>query len=175
MKKLICFSLALILVFSFCGCGGKKGKSEDVIDLEYYINLGQMPEAKFSLGAKADDVLASAPKTEEGIASEMGERTAIDIDNIRYYYTTAKKDKGIDYIVSFNGGYGFSQGDVKSEIQKTLSKADLNAKSEPLNEKELFFFPVSGDFDGIKYSFGENTACFVFDNDQLCAVALYKE
>ncbi len=178
MKKTLCFLVVFALLLSFCACKNdkKSATDEDVVDLEYYINLGQMPESKFPLSANADEVINSAGE-DEGEKVEpyqTGKRTAINIDQMRYYFDTDKKAEGINYIVSFDGGYGFKQGEPKSELQKTLSKRDLNAKPEVLSQEETFFFVVSGEFEGIKYSFGENTACFIFDNDQLCAVALYK-
>ena len=51
MKRLFSLILAVILVFTFAACGKKDDTSKDGgIDLEYYAELGSIPECEYSLG-----------------------------------------------------------------------------------------------------------------------------
>ena len=54
MKKIIAFSLCLIMLLSFSACGEKNDKSQDKVDLEYYAKLGQIPEVPYKLGTDCE-------------------------------------------------------------------------------------------------------------------------
>ena len=57
MKKLFAFLLVMTLALSFSACGKKKEKTaENKVDLEYYAELGQMPECPYKLGADPDEI-----------------------------------------------------------------------------------------------------------------------
>ncbi len=176
MKKLLCVVFSLIFAVAVCGCKGSDKKS-DVVDLEYYIKLGSMPETEVKLGTKADEikVVESGDEDEQTEEYEAGDnRIAKPCGNFTYYYTAGDKDKKINYIVSFDGGYGFSQGAYINEVKKTLEQGELSASEHDLEENAGFFFPIKSDFKCIEYSFGKNTAHFIFDEDKLCAVTLYE-
>lgn len=188
MKKALCLVLCLLFVFTLCACGSKDKKGEDTVDIEYFVKNGKIPECEYALGVSANEITEkldgasnTAQSDEEAnfdeplyTTMEKGNRTGIITDTISYFYDTKDKNKTVNYIVSYSGACGFNQGDMKQSITDTLKKGDLNAKPETLSAEETFFFPVTGEFEGIKYSFGENTLCFIFDSDQLCACALYK-
>ena len=47
----------MTLALSFSACGKKKGKTaENKVDLEYYAELGQIPECPYKLGADPDEI-----------------------------------------------------------------------------------------------------------------------
>lgn len=181
MKKITALLLCLAVALLFCGCSkSDKKENGDTVDLEYYVKLGRMPECEFSLGTGADEVLKKyeeTMKTEDGeelySTYKQGNRTCISTEDLLFFYDTADKEKKINYIVSYGGAYGFEPNCILEQITNELKKGDLNAPETELSEEETFFFPVSGGFTGLKYSFGENTACFVIDNNMLCACALY--
>lgn len=173
MKKIVCLLMCLCLVFSFAACG-KDGKKEEkkeekgeTVDLEYYVRLGKIPECDYVIGAAVDDIIE-----QEGAYAEPGEeRYQVTYNNVYYYYQHDVRT--VEYIVSFNGAYGFSIGTTNSQLKAELAKGDMNAKEEPLSEEEPFFIPAPGNFTGIKYTYGDHTTCFVFNNGVLCACTMY--
>lgn len=103
MKKVLCLILTMVFVFSLCGCskdGEKKDKNN--IDIEYYANLGQMPECKYSLNESINKIKDELSKEfdssdiEEMVynVSEKGNRVQIDNGQYKYYYLKDKEDKG---------------------------------------------------------------------------------
>ena len=47
----------MTLALSFSACGKKKEKTaENKVDLEYYAELGQIPECPYKLGADPDEI-----------------------------------------------------------------------------------------------------------------------
>lgn len=174
MKKILALTLCFVLVLSFAACGKKnEEKKEDKIDLDYYIRLGKMPECEFTLGVKGSDIIKDKSE-EEYMMQEGFAHVLIAIDNVNYYYDKGDETETVNLIASFNGAFGFKQGEQKSVIIDKLAKSDLNAKEEPLSEDETYFFPVSGNFTGVKYTYGDNTACFVFNAaGTLAACSLY--
>ena len=180
MKRLLTVLLSLILVFSFAGCGKKEEKSkENGIDIEYYANLGQMPEINYSLGTDVDKVknelsaMADSEDAGEMVDSVIEGENNVLIDNgeICYYYKKATPEKGIGYIVNYGTSYGFDIGTVIVEVKEAL--ADYSFKEETLSEENAFFMFDTEGGSVLKCDFEGNTVLFVFKDSALCATALY--
>ena len=54
MKKVLCLLLSLFMIFSLSACKEEKESAKHTVDVEYYANLGQIPECKYSLSADSD-------------------------------------------------------------------------------------------------------------------------
>lgn len=182
MKKLFSALLCFVLLFSLAACGNKeKNKSEAKVDLEYYVKLGQIPECKYKLGDNADTVTneLSAEYEKAGEAGEdavfevtEGEKTVrIDSGDFLYYYEKEKKDAGISYIVSLDSAYGFASGTPLLEVTNSLKGFDYT--EEAADDNNTFFLLGTQNPTVLKYSFDKNSVLFVFDENSLCAVAVY--
>lgn len=180
MKKILSFLLAFVLILSFAGCGKEeKNKNENGIDIEYYANLGQMPELKYSLGEEVEKVKSELSKAAESDESaetvyslQEGENNVlIDNGEICYYYKKADPEKGIGYIVNYGTAYGFEIGTVTVEIKEAL--ADYSFKEEALTDENAFFMFGTESGSVIECEFKGNTVLFVFEDSSLCATALY--
>lgn len=180
MKKVLCLILAMVFVFSLCGCskdGEKKDKNN--IDIEYYANLGQMPECKYSLNESINKIKDELSKEfdssdiEEMVynVSEKGNRVQIDNGQYKYYYLKDKEDKGVSYIVNFDTAFGFEIGTSAAEIEMALE--DFDFKTEEISKDKVFFLLGAPEGNIIECSFEGNTVMFVFENHALCATALY--
>lgn len=182
MKKIV-FLLVFVLVFSLCGCGEKgKEKKQLEVDIEYYSNLGQMPECKFKLGESTDkleELIAESAESHEhdheAVYYDMvvgDDYTTIYAGDDQYYFNNTKKDKGIAMMVSYEGGYGFDAGSVSIEIKEELSAAGYEAKERAAEDEDIFFLPSASDFTCLEYTFKDNTVKFIFENNELCACTL---
>lgn len=183
MKKLLVILLSVIMLFSFTACG-KEEKQEDKkvepINLEQYANTGSIPECKYTLGSDIETLkeeLSAFAESEEGSESlydvTEGEETVLITNGIyNFYYDKSYKDKNIDCIVSFETAYGFEIGESIITVREKLSTTKF--KEEETNEDNTFFMfvPISGSV--IKCEFEENTVMFVFEDNALCATAIYK-
>jgi hypothetical protein len=56
MKKLISLLLVFVFAFSFTACKNDDDKVEAKVDIEYFADLGQIPECKYRIGQNADDI-----------------------------------------------------------------------------------------------------------------------
>ena len=180
MKRLVCLLLCFIFVFSFTACGkDDKKENKNGIDIEYYAKLGQMPELNYPLGTDVEKVkneLSAAAESEEGEHSvysvtEGENNVLIDNGEVCYYYKKANPEKGISYIVNYGKAYGFEIGTVSLEIKEALK--EFNPVEEPLTEENAFFMFGVESGSIIKCSFDENTVLFVFNENALCATAIY--
>lgn len=195
MKKIICFLMCLCLCLSFTACGKDKDKKENSVDLEYYAKLGQMPEAKYTLGADPDTVMDEL----DGIANQEqaehkedpthshghdeaefyfemveGEKNVmLDNGNVCYYYTKEKKSEGISCIVSYDTAFGFPLGTVILEVKDALAGTKLI--EEELTEENAFFASFALDGTVLKAEFEEATILFVFQENELFATAIYND
>jgi hypothetical protein len=195
MKKLICLMLSLCFILTLTACGNKDKKNDNALDLEYYAKLGQIPEAKFTLGANPDQVIDELDGINEQEQAEHQEdpnhnhdhdqeefyfevvegqnNVLLDNGNICYYYNKANKDKGISYIVSYDSAYGFELGTVILEVKEALEGYELT--EEPLTEENAFF--ASHAFGGtiLKAELETATVIFVFQENELFATAIYND
>ena len=192
MKKIISLILVLVLAFCFVGCKNK-GEKENSIDLEYFANLGQMPEAQYSLGENPQTIIDQLSKEMKKEEAEHGEdpthshgheesmfffevtegenNVLLDNGNICYYYNKANKDKGISYIVNYDTAYKFPIGTVILELKNALS--DVKFTEEELTEENAFFASYVLDGTVLKAEFEKSTIVFVFQENELFATAIY--
>ncbi|MBE6787420.1 MAG: hypothetical protein E7537_03625 [Ruminococcaceae bacterium] len=193
MKKLISLFLSLVLAVSFTACSNKNGKRENSIDLEYFANLGQMPEAKYSLGENPQTIIDELSKEMKKQDAEHGEdpnhshghdesmfffevtegekNVLLDNGNICYYYNKANKDKGVSCIVNYDTAYEFPIGTVILELKNSLSNVKFT--EEPINEQNAFFASYVLDGTVLKAEFEKSTVVFVFQENELFATAIY--
>ena len=181
MKKILCLILSLVFIFSLTACSdsGEKKKKNN-IDIEYYANLGQMPECEYSLSESVSKINEELTKEFESSnieemvynVSEKDNRVQIDNGQYKYFYLKDKEDKGVSYIVNFDTAFGFPIGTLTVEIEDALK--DFNYKTEEISKDKVFFLFGSPEGSIIECNFKENTVMFVFENNALCATALYK-
>ena len=180
MKKILCVLLSLVFVLSFTACKKESKTNESTVDLEYYANLGKIPESKYSLGADVDTLtneLSEFAESEEGAESlydvSEGEETVCITNGIyNFYYDKDKKQDGINYIVSFETAYGFETGEVILTVKEAIG--DIKYTEEEVNEDNAFFLPFISEGSVLKCEFQKNTIMFVFENNALCATAIYQ-
>ena len=182
MKK-VALMLVMLLTLSICGCASETKKSDLEVDIEYYANLGQIPESEYSLGSEiaifeqlaAESAEAEHTHDEDEVYYEIAENdgyTEIYAGSLNYYYETDKKDDGVSCIVSYDGGYGFKQGSMSIEIRDELAAAGFEAEEQDAEKSDVFFLPSSGSFTCLEYTFKENTVRFIFEENALCACTL---
>lgn len=192
MKKIFCLLLCIMLMVSFCGCGGDDKKTESGIDLSYYALMGKIPEVEYALGSDPEVITEKlkAKLDEENAKHEddpndthghdesqfffevvEGEKNVL-LDNgyIRYYYNKANKDKGVSYIVNFDTAFGLKLGTVLSEVKSAFS--DVEFLEEPISEHNAFFADYVLDGTVLTASFGETAISFVFQENALFATAI---
>lgn len=182
MKKLMAAVLVSVLVITLAACG-KKDKKEDSadVDLQYYANVGQLPEADYKLGENPDTVSSELSAAYEKAAADgedyiydvtEGEQSVrIDNGSVAYYYEKDKKDGGVSFIASFDKAYGFENGTTILEIKKAVG--DIDCTEEAADENNTFFLFGIQDGTVLKYKFEKNTIMFVFEENMLCAAAIY--
>ena len=182
MKRIFSIILVAILMFSLCGCKDGKKKGENGVDIEYYVNLGQIPENEITLGTSRDKLISVLNKRGEE-AEKQGEHygyneiegennVLIEEGPYDYYYKKADSDKKVAYIVSYLDAFDFKLGDVIIEVKEALKEYDVN--QENANENNAFFY--FGDYSKaqvLKITFEKNSVLFLFEGSALCATAVY--
>lgn len=177
MKKILSLIMICVIVFSFCGCGNEKTSSDAEVDIEYYAKLGRMPESEYSLGSNVQTVKDElSAKFEDNPESYYniteGDKTVlIDTGEFSYYYMKENENKGISYIVDFNTAYGFELGTVSVEIKSALGGYECIEKNA--DDGSVFFMNYSENCTYLEYNIGQNILMFVFENNALCATAIY--
>ncbi len=175
MKRILCFVLSLVFVFSLVACNKEGKKDKDVIDIEYFVKLGQIPECEYSIGYKVEDLKkALSESTDEEAYYDFREgKTSSSIDNgsYRFYYKNDNEDRGISYIVSFEKAFGFDTGSISVEILNAFE--DIDFSEEELDEDNSFFLFGAPEGTLYKYEFGDYTVAFVFIDNALSATAVY--
>ena len=181
MKKLICFLLTAAIIFSLAACGKENtGSDSNSVDLEYYAKLGQIPECDYMLGESVEKVkseLSALDEKYQGANEFMysvqeGEKT-VEINNgtFLYYYTKENVANGISYIVSLDTAYGFEPGTVSIEVTDALSEYEYT--EEAANDNNAFFLFDHTNCSVFKYEFDNYAVSFVFQDNALCATAIY--
>lgn len=187
MKRIFALSLIFIMLFTLSACGKDEDKPEQYsVDVNYYANLGQIPEVEYKLGANIDDMIAAFDAEEAAHAEgddhqhetytvyEESERSMILTSGTNYYYETEQKDAGVSYIVNFDASYGFALGTYSTEVEDALATLELETQKREPSLEEVFFIPGSANLTVLEYSFKNCNLMFVFQEDMLCATALYK-
>ncbi len=180
MQKVLCIILSLVMVLSFTACKKEDTVSESSIDLEQFAKSGSIPECKYSLGTDVEILkteLSAYAESEAGSESlydvTEGEETVCVTNGIyNFYYEKDNKDKGISYIASFDKAFGFEIGEVILTVKDALS--GIKYTEEEVNEDNAFFLFVPIEGSVIKCEFEKNTIMFVFENNALCATAIYR-
>ncbi len=180
MKKIVCFILSVLMLFSFVGCGKKDENGGSNVDLEYYVKLGQIPESEYSIGANPEEIKeklkTAADNSEHGHevyeVIEGEEDVLIDGGLYNYYYKKANATNGISYLISYDTAFGFEIGSVIVEIRNAFKGIEF--KEEPLNDENAFFLLGASDGVVLKTEISDYTVSFVFVENALCATAIYK-
>lgn len=193
MKRILVLLLCFSLLFTLAGCGKEDTASApEGLDVEYYANLGQMPECEYKLGDDVDNALAEMKALEDSEHSEEDEDEAghshegffvtemededyssLQTGTFSYYYKTDAKDKGFTHIVSFDKAYGFEYGTVSIEIKDALSARGLETAERDITSDEAFFMPGAYGCTALEYNFENTTVMFIFQDNLLCATALF--
>lgn len=177
MKKLLAICLCFVLTFVFAACGDRD-KYEEVVDVEYYANIGQMPETDYAIGAKIATVkseLEAAAEQSEDVGyycNEGFEYTIIGDGNFSYCYENEKENEGITTIVSFGETYGFAHGESLTRVKEVMEALEITAEEREPESGELFFLPVSSNPSVLQCDFEKYTILFVFEENSLCAGAI---
>ncbi len=177
MKKIICLILSLALVFSFAACGKEKEEvKENSVDIEYFAKLGQIPECEYKLGADVetlkDELSKQAEENDTYYEVQEGEETVLVYDGKHnFYYLKDEEEAGISYIASYDNAFGFEIGEISLTVKEALGEIDF--VEEELSSDNAFFIFGAQNGSVIKCEIGKNTLMFVFDNNALCATALF--
>lgn len=180
MKKILALILSFVFVISFSACKDKEKANTNKVDIEYFANIGKIPESQFALGDKGDDIKKALEEKHSDNESEdsyfdviEGEKNVLITDGTyEYYYKKASAEKEIAYIVSYSDAYGFKLGDALLEVKNSLKNYEI--KEENVTADNLFFY--MGDIANsnmITVEFEKNTVIFVFENNALCATVIF--
>lgn len=178
MKRAFCLLFAVILIFGLVSCKKEKDSTNvDRVDIEYYANLGEIPECEFALGDSVEDIEKTlserAEESHEVFYNQVEGKNNVLIEDgtHAYYYVKSNKENGVSYIVSYETAYGFEIGDVSIQIKEAIS--DIEYTEEELNENNSFFLYGEGEGNVLKCKFEKNTVMFVFRENALCATVIY--
>ncbi len=195
MKKVFAFLLCFGLIFSFTACGEKSKKNNDAVDLNYYTNLGQIPEMPYKLGANCDKVrdelqaeydnfLANDPENSadhdhdhyaEEIyfnVSDEGDYILLDNGSKYYFYKKAEEKKGISCIVTFGDAFGFKMGTFIYEVKNAMPSIEFTEAE--ITDGDVFFADYLTSGTALSTEIGERTVMFIFQEGELYATAMYK-
>ena len=186
MKRVLPIILSLVLMFTFVSCKTDKNTADlQGVDVEYYANLGKIPECEYTLGSSAEDLIENLKQKQnnaensenpdeegDGYYQEMksGDYNMIMTASFSYFY---KKD-GITHIVSYDKSYGYDIGTISIEIKKEMSARGFETAERDLTDDEKPFILGSSDCSCLEYRFKDNTVLFVFQDNSLCATVLHK-
>ncbi len=180
MKRIISLCLILVFCFTLTACGDKGKKSELSVDVEYYANLGTMPECEYTLGgdiAEAESKLSTSVVDDQGEANyysyESGNKTIMTDGTYCCCYETENAAAGITHIVKYGDSYGFTQGTISTVIRDAMAAAGFEAQERDARAGELFFIPGGTTLTVLQYDFKENTVLFVFQENALSASVIY--
>ena len=188
MKKITALLLVLSLVFCFAGCqkGDTNTDSSYGIDINYYVGVGQINEAKYGLGLDPDEIEKDAEKQDinhdhtggdghEGVITyeDYQGKEAYIVDGFYYCFLTGEEEKGISCIIGTDTIYGFSTGTAtKFEISEAVSA--MNPESSLASSDEFFYMPFAmEDVDTLTCKNGDNVLKFYFEDDILVAACVF--
>lgn len=181
MKRILSLVLCLCLLLTFAACGKDKKVEKIGVDVEYYANLGKIPEFEYKLG---DDGEAAAKAVEKSLENSTDhhdgycnsykgdKKTTVDVSGATFIYDN--KTKKIEKIINFNTAYEFELGTVSLEIQKAMSSYGFESATRPLTSDELSLFAAADDSTALEYKFGDRYVVFAFYENALFATMLYE-
>lgn len=195
MKKLIALSLCIISIFTFAACNEKIRTKNDVVDLEYYAKLGQIPEVKYRLGSDCDKVEKELQAefdafladdrfntdddnhdhdTEEIYfdKSDKGDYIFINNGSKYYLYKEDEKKDGISCVVTFGEAFGFKMGTFVYDIKTSM--ASIEFVEEEITAGSIFFEDFLSTGSVLKVEINDTTVMFVFQEGELYCTAMYK-
>jgi len=189
LKKVICFLLFVCLSFCICGCKDSKKDDKKGVDVEYYANLGQIPECAYFLGKKSDDIISELKKANKKNTSdtegdedaqensyysvnEKDGETVISVDNCDYICDSKKNC--VEKIVCFGDSYGFENGTVSIEIKNSLSSYGFEAEEKSVTEAQQNLFNIGSDSTVLEYEFKKATVVFAFQDNLLLGSAIFR-
>lgn len=191
MKRVLPIILSVVLMLTFVACKSDKNTADlQGEDVEYYANLGKIPECEYTLGSSAEDLIKSLEEknnTEsqnenpdeqgDGYYQEIksGDYNMIMTASFSYFYKKDSKNKGITHIVSYGKSYGYDIGTISIEIKKEMSARGFETSERDLTDDEKAFILGSSDCSCLEYGFKGNTVLFVFQDNSLCATVLQKQ
>lgn len=182
MKKIFCLMLSILMIASFAACGkDKDDKKTAEVDIEYYAELGEIPECNYKLGADPEEI-KSALLSEEQAAVSAGEEYAynvtegeksVRIDNgeFSYFYEKGKENEGVSYIAAFDKAYGFETGTSVLDVKESLAGFDYT--EEPADDSNAFFLMGVENGTVMRYTFDSTNIIFIFQDNELFAAAIY--
>lgn len=180
MKKILSLILCMVFVLSLTACGGNSGKKSDhSIDVEYYAKMGKISDIDFKIGASVEDAKATLELTVDDHGESMffeypsGDYTVMTDGTVCCCYKTEEKDNGITHIVKYGDAYGFTVGDVSTDVRDTMTDMGYTATEREAEKDELFFLPASADITVLKYEIKDYTVLFVFQQHALSATVIY--
>ena len=178
MKRIVCFLLVFVLAFSFTACGkDKDNKKENAVDIEYYAKLGKIPECDVAIGKDIeelkDELSKEAADDHEAFYDiQEGDKTVLIHDGKHnFYYVKGKEKDGISYIVSYEDAFGFEIGEISVTVKEALGEIEF--AEEKLSQDNAFFVFGAQNGSVIKCEIEKYTVMFVFDDNALCATAIY--
>ncbi len=188
MKRIIALLCAVLLVFSFAGCGKNKKDQGYSVDIDYFLKTGQVKEAEYALGTPIKNIEKDIAKHEdeaEGTHCQGDEIVLVEGTNYNYYnapdfyyyYNVGNEEKGISCIVGFTDMYGFSIGETgEYTVKAALEQEKLQVESAIADEDEFFFMPFSiENCRKLTCSIESNVLVFYFENDALIAGVIYNK
>lgn len=177
MKRILAIIFSAVILFTFSACGSKKTDEDKfTVDLEYYADLGQIPECQYKLGSDPETVKAelsaAAEENEENLyfLDEGEENILIDNGIYNFYYKKDDAEDGISYIASFEKAFGFEIGTVSIEIKDAI---DAEYEEEEATDDNAFFVWGLQSGSVLRYEFDDVTVLFVFEDNALCATAIF--
>lgn len=185
MKKLIAVILALMLCLVFAGCGDRAKKEIDGVDIEYYLENGKLPEGEYQIGDTYGEIIADFEAEAEKNQNsddhshefyynerEIGEYTVLTDGIHSYFFKETEEKSPVLAVGYFDTAFGFSVGDLDSQIISTLNKQKIEYTQRALTEEEIDFIPGAANFGGIIVESDKYRLTFALDGSQLCATKL---
>lgn len=181
MKKILCLVLCIVFVFLFAACG-KDGaqKTEHSIDIEYYAKLGQINDLEYKLGDSVEKTKSQLNQTTDDHGESnyydypSGDYTIMTDGAVCACYKTDDESAGITHIVKYGDAYGFTVGDVSTQIRDIMSDIGYEATEREAKREDIFFLPAGADMTVLEYKINDTNLLFVFQEHALSATVISK-
>lgn len=186
MKRFLSFLLIFTMIFIFTACNNNNSSSP-VVDLEYYAKLGKIPEVDYTLGEDINKIKSDFEKIENQeqpedskddhvhefyysiTETEVG--TCIDDGRTQYYFSDGQEEKGVAFMVTYDTAFGFNNGTVSVDVTDALKGLEYTELSS--YDDLDFFIGWLSNVSAIKYTFKNRVVLFIFEDNGLCATAIY--